>query len=76
MEETEHKAVAYDVFMAATKDWTPFQRYFRRCLVMAIIGVLGLAHGACSVSASQSGAPESGAPECGASTSVTAQPFT
>lgn len=40
MEETEHKAVAYDVFMAATKDWTPFQRYFRRCLVMAIIGVL------------------------------------
>lgn len=40
MEETEHKAVAFDVFMAATKDWTPFQRYFRRCLVMAIIGVL------------------------------------
>ena len=34
------KAVAYDVFMAATKDWTPFQRYFRRCLVMAIIGVM------------------------------------
>lgn len=40
MEETEHKAVAYDVFMAATKDWSPFQRYFRRCLVMATIGIL------------------------------------
>lgn len=40
MEETEHKAVAYDVFMAATKDWTPFERYFRRCLVMATIGIL------------------------------------
>ncbi|MEZ5956767.1 MAG: metal-dependent hydrolase [Hyphomonadaceae bacterium] len=40
MEETEHKAVAFDVFMAATKDWTPFQRYFRRCMVMAIIGIM------------------------------------
>ncbi len=40
MEETEHKAVAFDVFMVAAKDWTPFQRYFRRCLVMAIVGVM------------------------------------
>jgi predicted metal-dependent hydrolase len=40
MEETEHKAVAYDVFMVATKDWSPLQRYFRRCFVMALIGVL------------------------------------
>lgn len=40
MEETEHKAVAFDVFMVATKDWTPFQRYFRRCMVMAIVGIM------------------------------------
>jgi predicted metal-dependent hydrolase len=40
MEETEHKAVAFDVFMVATKDWSPLQRYFRRCFVMALIGFL------------------------------------
>lgn len=37
MEETEHKAVAYDVFMEVTKDWSPLKRYFRRCLAMAIV---------------------------------------
>jgi predicted metal-dependent hydrolase len=37
MEETEHKAVAYDVFMAVTKDWSPFLRYRRRCIAMAIV---------------------------------------
>ncbi|KCZ50860.1 metal-dependent hydrolase [Hyphomonas pacifica] len=37
MEETEHKAVAYDVFMEATKDWHPLKRYFRRSLSMLII---------------------------------------
>lgn len=37
LEETEHKAVAYDVFLAATKGWKPRQRYFRRCLAMALI---------------------------------------
>ena len=37
MEETEHKAVAYDVFLEATKDWPPFRRYFRLCLSMCII---------------------------------------
>jgi hypothetical protein len=37
MEETEHKAVAYDVFMEVTKDWSPMQRYFRRTISMAII---------------------------------------
>ena len=37
MEETEHKAVAYDVFLEATKDWPPLKRYFRRCLSMLII---------------------------------------
>jgi predicted metal-dependent hydrolase len=40
MEETEHKAVAFDVFMQATKEWSPMQRYLRRCFAMAIIGVL------------------------------------
>ena len=40
MEETEHKAVAFDVFMAATKGWGPVQRYLRRCLAMAIISVI------------------------------------
>lgn len=40
MEETEHKAVAFDVYMVATKDWSPFQRWFRRCMVMAIVGIM------------------------------------
>lgn len=38
MEETEHKAVAYDVFMEVTKDWPPLKRYMRRVISMAIIG--------------------------------------
>ncbi|MFZ5669921.1 MAG: metal-dependent hydrolase [Pseudomonadota bacterium] len=37
MEETEHKAVAFDVFMAVTRDWKPWRRYLRRCIAMAII---------------------------------------
>jgi predicted metal-dependent hydrolase len=37
MEETEHKAVAYDVFMEVTKDWSPFLRYRRRVISMAFI---------------------------------------
>ena len=37
MEETEHKAVAYDVFLEVTKDWSPLKRYYRRCLSMLII---------------------------------------
>lgn len=37
MEETEHKAVAYDVFLRVTQHWTPWQRYFRRTLAMALI---------------------------------------
>lgn len=40
LEENEHKAVAYDVFLEVTKDWSPFQRWFRRCLAMALIGYL------------------------------------
>jgi predicted metal-dependent hydrolase len=37
MEETEHKAVAYDVFLEATKDWSPLKRYMTRCRVMALV---------------------------------------
>lgn len=38
MEETEHKAVAYDVYLEVTRNWSPFRRYFRRCMAMALIG--------------------------------------
>ncbi len=37
MEETEHKAVAFDVFVEVTKDWPPLKRYLRRTMAMAII---------------------------------------
>lgn len=37
VEETEHKAVAFDVFMHAARDWPPLRRYLRRCLAMAMI---------------------------------------
>ena len=37
VEETEHKAVAYDVFLQATKDWPAWRRYLRRTLAMALI---------------------------------------
>lgn len=37
MEEGEHKAVAFDVFMEVTKDWPPFLRYRRRVISMALI---------------------------------------
>ncbi|MBL8547662.1 MAG: metal-dependent hydrolase [Hyphomonadaceae bacterium] len=37
VEETEHKAVAFDVFMLATRRWSPLQRYFRRTFAMAMI---------------------------------------
>ncbi len=37
MVETEHKAVAYDVFLRVTSHWSPLQRYFRRTLAMALI---------------------------------------
>ena len=36
MEETEHKAVAFDVFLAVTKDWTPKQRFALRRRVMLL----------------------------------------
>lgn len=34
MEEIEHKAVAFDVFMAATRSWSRARRYAFRCRVM------------------------------------------
>jgi predicted metal-dependent hydrolase len=37
MEETEHKAVAFDVFMLVTKGWSPLTRYFSRVASMAIL---------------------------------------
>lgn len=40
MEETEHKAVAYDVFMVATKDWPPMRRYLRRCIAMFFVTLM------------------------------------
>lgn len=40
MEETEHKAVAYDVFMVATKDWSARRRYFTRCRAMFFVTLM------------------------------------
>jgi len=40
MEETEHKAVAYDVFLEVTKHWSPLKRYLRRTIAMGIITYL------------------------------------
>jgi len=40
MEETEHKAVAYDVFIHVTRDWSPIKRYLRRTITMAMISYL------------------------------------
>ncbi|MBS0383972.1 MAG: metal-dependent hydrolase, partial [Proteobacteria bacterium] len=37
VEETEHKAVAFDVFMHVTRDWPPLRRYLRRSVAMAMI---------------------------------------
>lgn len=40
MEETEHKAVAYDVFLEVTKDWSPLKRYLIRCRAMALVTLM------------------------------------
>jgi predicted metal-dependent hydrolase len=40
MEETEHKAVAYDVFLEVTKDWSPLKRYMIRCRTMVLVTLL------------------------------------
>ena len=48
MEELEHKAVAYDVYMHVTRDWGPLKRYLRRTIPMAIISVLFTRNIACN----------------------------
>ena len=40
LEETEHKAVAFDVYRRATRRWSPLRRYVRRCMAMAMIGFM------------------------------------
>lgn len=40
MEETEHKAVAYDVYLHVAREWSPLKRYLRRTIAMALITVL------------------------------------
>jgi len=40
VEEIEHKGVAFDTYLAATKDWSGFKRWQVRCKVMAIMTVL------------------------------------
>lgn len=40
MEETEHKGVAFDVFMHATRHWSPLKRYSRRVIAMALITIM------------------------------------
>lgn len=40
MEEIEHKAVAYDTYLAATKNWSAFGRWAMRCSTMVVSTVL------------------------------------
>jgi len=39
MEETEHKAVAFDVFLVATRDWPAWRRYVTRVHAMALVSL-------------------------------------
>ena len=39
MEETEHKAVAFDVFLEATREWSSLRRYLFRVRIMALTSV-------------------------------------
>ncbi|WP_419321330.1 metal-dependent hydrolase [Caulobacter sp. ErkDOM-E] len=40
LEETEHKAVAFDVFQEVTKGWKPLDRYRLRVRVMVLISIM------------------------------------
>jgi predicted metal-dependent hydrolase len=40
VEEIEHKAVAFDTYMAATKNWWPIARWALRCHVMFVSTIL------------------------------------
>ncbi|MEJ0046065.1 MAG: metal-dependent hydrolase [Rhodospirillales bacterium] len=44
MEETEHKAVAFDVFAVVTKDWPRWRRYMTRVHAMALVSLQFTAH--------------------------------
>jgi predicted metal-dependent hydrolase len=44
LEETEHKAVAFDVFLVATRNWSNLQRYFTRVQAMVITTVTFTRH--------------------------------
>lgn len=38
VEEIEHKGVAYDTWLHATRDWPGFKRWWVRCLLMVLAG--------------------------------------
>jgi predicted metal-dependent hydrolase len=40
IEEIEHKGVAFDTFVVATKDWSKFKRWRLRCKAMAIMSYI------------------------------------
>jgi predicted metal-dependent hydrolase len=40
IEEIEHKAVAFDTFLAATQHFTPFRRWWVRCVSMVISTIM------------------------------------
>lgn len=40
IEEIEHKSVAFDTYLAATKDWSRFKRWYVRSKVMVIMSYL------------------------------------
>lgn len=39
VEETEHKAVAFDVYLAVTRNWSRWRQYRARCLTMLLVSV-------------------------------------
>lgn len=39
IEEVEHKAVAFDVWMYATRDWNPFRRWITRTSMMTAVSI-------------------------------------
>lgn len=40
IEEIEHKAVAFDTFLAATQGFSPLRRWWTRCISMLIVSIL------------------------------------
>jgi predicted metal-dependent hydrolase len=61
LEETEHKAVAFDVFMEVTKHWSPFLRWRRRVMIMILVTrnfTRNIAHHACQLLEADGYTPE------------------